>query len=741
MALSVKFALSEPSRPLAGTLPCGDRTFLPSDGAAAYPASYGFIIASRGVSRFHRGRDLARRRYVSVGYMQLFRGTVLLMACAAGLAAQSGKLTPVFDASALDPTADACVDFYQYACGTWLAKNPIPPDRPEWARFDVLEERNLTILRGILEKAAVNSPKRSPIEQKIGDYYAACMDEAAIAKKGIEPIKPELDRIAALSDKALLAEEVARLQRDGANVLFLFTSQQDFKNANAMIALADQGGLGLPERDYYLKDDQKSAETRQKYVEHVTKMFQLLGDLQERAAARAQVVMNIETALAMGSLDVVSRRDPARIYHKTQREELALSLDPSFAWPKYLASINAPAIESLNVAVPEFFKALDSLINTASLDDWKTYLTWQLVHAHAPLLSSPFVNENFDFYGKFLTGAQELRPRWKRCVQYTDGDLGEALGQKYVERTFGAEGKERTLRMVHTIENEMGKDLMALDWMSPATKQKAIEKLHAITNKIGYPDKWRDYSSVKIVRNDAVGNDERATQFEFQRQLNKIGKPVDHTEWQMTPPTVNAYYDPQMNDINFPAGILQPPLFDKNADDAVNLGAIGSIIGHELTHGFDDEGRQFDAKGNLRDWWTAQDAAEFKKRASCLVDEYSSFKAVDDVKINGQLTLGENTADYGGLRVAYMALMEDLAARTAPKVDGFTAEQRFFLAYAQSNCENESDELLRLGAQTDPHSPPKFRVNGVVQNMPEFQQAFGCRLGQPMARKPACRVW
>jgi putative endopeptidase len=681
--------------------------------------------------------------------MKYFRGAILSIACVAALMAQGGKakketganLTPVFDASALDSTANPCVDFYQYACGTWLAKNPIPRDRAEWARFDELEERNLAILREILEKAAVNSPKRSPMEQKIGDYYAACMDEAAIEKKGIEPIKPELDRIAVLSDKDALAEEVARLQRAGANVLFLFTSQQDFKNANAMIALADQGGLGLPERDYYLKDDQKSVETREKYAEHITKMFQLLGDSPERAAARAQAVMNIETALARGSLDVVSRRDPARIYHKTRREELALSLAPSFAWPKYLASINAPAIESLNVAVPEFFKALDSLINTASLEDWKTYLTWQLVHAHAPLLSSGLVNENFDFYGKFLTGAQELRPRWKRCVQFVDGDLGEALGQKYVERTFGAEGKERTLRMVHNIENEMGKDLMALDWMSPATKQKAIEKLHAITNKIGYPDKWRDYSSVKILRGDAVGNDERATQFEFQRELDKIGKPVDHTEWQMTPPTVNAYYDPQLNNINFPAGILQPPMFDKNADDAVNLGAIGSIIGHELTHGFDDEGRQFDAKGNLRDWWTAQDAAEFEKRAGCLVDEYSSFKAVDDVKVSGKLTLGENTADFGGLRVAYMALMEDLAARTRPKIDGFTSEQRFFLAYAQSNCENESDELLRLSAQTDPHSPPKFRVNGVVQNMPEFQKAFGCGLGQPTVRKPACRVW
>jgi putative endopeptidase len=681
--------------------------------------------------------------------MRILLGISLFVVCAAGMSAQENKagkgperqVTPVFDAAAMDKTADPCVDFYQYACGTWLAKNPIPADRPEFARFDELEERNLAILHDILEKASVQSPKRTALEQKIGDYYAACMSEADIEKKGIGPIKPELDRIAALANKDGLAEEVARLQRDGANVLFSFSSEQDFKNANAMIASADQGGLGLPDRDYYVKDDQKSVEARQKYLEHVTNMFELLGDSPEPASGKAQVVMSIETGLARASLDVVSRREPAKVYHKMTREQLVASLNPSFGWPVYLADVNAPAIESLNVAVPEFFKALDSLINTTSLDDWKIYLAWHLVHSQAPLLPAAFVNENFEFYGKYLTGAQELRPRWKRCVAFADGDLGEALGQKYVERTFGAEGKQRTLEMVRTIENALGKDIMQLDWMSPATKQKALEKLHAVTNKIGYPDKWRDYSSLKLVRGDAIGNSLRANEFEFHRELDKIGKPVDHTEWQMTPPTVNAYYDDQMNDINFPAGILQPPMFEKNADDAVNFGAIGAVIGHELTHGFDDEGRQFDAKGNWRAWWTEQDAQEFEKRADCLVDEYSSFKAVDDVKLNGRLTLGENTADYGGLRVAYMALLDDIAGRTLPKIDDFTPEQRFFLGYAQNNCENETDELLRLSAQTDPHAPPKFRVNGVVENMPEFQKAFSCRLGQPMVRKPACRVW
>ncbi len=681
--------------------------------------------------------------------MRFSLSTVLFAVAVTAINGQDGKVkkdpgavvTPVFDPAAIDKTVDPCVDFYQYACGTWLAKNPVPADRPEWARFDELEERNLAILRDILEKAAVESPKRTALEQKIGDYYAACMDETAIEKKGTAPLQPELARIAAVASKDALAEEVARLQRIGANVLFTFTSEQDFKNASDMIANADQGGLGLPERDYYLKDDEKSVETRQKYLEHVARMFQLLGDSAEQAAAKAQVVMTIETALARVSLDVTARREPASVYHKTPREQLTASLDPSFDWQKYMAGVDAPAIENLNVAVPEFFKGLDSLINTTSLDDWKTYFTWHLAHSEAPLLPTAFVHENFEFYGKYLTGAQELRPRWKRCVAFADNDLGEALGQKYVERTFGTEGKQRTLDMVRAIEKALGKDIMALDWMSPGTKQKAIEKLHAVTNKIGYPDKWRDYSRLKVVRGDAVGNSERANEFEFHRQLDKIGKPVDHTEWQMTPPTVNAYYDPQLNDINFPAGILQPPMFDRHADEAVNLGAIGAVIGHELTHGFDDEGRQFDAKGNWRDWWTAQDAKEFESRAECLVSEYGSFKAVGDIKLNGKLTLGENTADYGGLRVAYMALLDDIAGRTLPKVDDFTPEQRFFLGYAQSSCENETDELLRLTTQTDPHSPSKFRVNGVVQNMPEFQKAFACRLGQPMVRKPACRVW
>ena len=648
---------------------------------------------------------------------------------------------PGFDITALDTKVDPCVDFYQYVCGTWRARNPIPPDRSRWGRFDRLQERNLDTLRNILEQASIDNPKRSAIEQKIGDYYAACMDELAIDRRGIEPIEPELDRIAALQDKSELADIVAGLHGIGADVLFSFSSGQDFKNSRDVIAQADQGGLGLPERDFYLKNDAKSVEMREQYLQHVAEMFELSGESPQQAAMKAQAVMNIETALAAGSLDVVSRRDPAKVYHKIPRRELVTSLNPSFAWPKYLSATNTPPIETLNVAVPDFFTHLESLIKNTSLDDWKAYLSWHLVHSQAPLLPSPFVNENFKFFGKTLTGAKELRPRWKRCVSFVDGDLGEALGQKYVESTFGAEGKERTLQMVRGIEKSLEKDIAELSWMTPQTKQKAVAKLHAVANKIGYPDKWRDYSAVKIARGDALGNSQRASDFEFHRQLAKIGKPVDRTEWGMTPPTVNAYYNPQMNTINFPAGILQPPFFDKNMDDAVNFGAIGVVIGHELTHGFDDEGRQFDPKGNLRDWWLAKDAKEFEERTQCLANEYSGFTAVDDVKVNGRLTLGENTADNGGVRLAYMALLDDIAGKTISKIDGFTPEQRLFLGFGQVWCENVTDEAARLSALTNSHSPGKDRVNGVLQNMPEFQKAFGCRVEQPMVRRPACRLW
>ncbi len=673
--------------------------------------------------------------------MRLTSITALILGGAAFAADPKIPATPGFDIHALDTNASPCVDFYQYACGAWNARNPIPPDRSSWGRFDELFERNQIILRGILEKYSAADPKRTPLEQKIGDYYSSCMDEAGIEKAGLTPLEPQLRRIRSLKDKAALAEEIAILHLAGANALFRFSSEQDAKNSTEVIARADQGGLGLPERDYYLNEDAKSVEIRRQYLAHVQKMFALLGEPAERAAANAQIVIDIETALARASLDVVARRDPTKVYHKIRTAELAYTLNPSFGWMQYLQDIGAQHIESLNVAVPDFFKKLDGLINTTDLEDWKAYLLWHLVKSQARALPMAFVNEHFNFYGKVLTGAKELRPRWKRCVAAADGDLGEALGRKYVEQAFGADSKERVRKMVAALEQAMSRDIAGLSWMTPATKKLAQVKLQAIANKIGYPDRWRDYSALKIVRGDALGNAQRSDAFEFHRELVKIGKPVDRDEWQMTPPTVNAYYDAQMNDINFPAGFLQPPAFDKSMDDAVNFGNIGATIGHELTHGFDDEGRQFDAKGNLRDWWTAQDAREFEKRASCLVDEYSGFTAVDDLKLNGKLTLGENAADSGGLRIAYMALLDTLAGQTPPKIDGFTAEQRFFLGYGQGNCENLTDEIARLLAQTDPHSPGKYRVNGVVSNMPEFQKAFGCTAGQPMVRAKACRVW
>jgi endothelin-converting enzyme/putative endopeptidase len=469
-------------------------------------------------------------------------------------------------------------------------------------------------------------------------------------------------------------------------------------------------------------------------------MFELLGDSPENAAAGAAAVMKIETELAKGSQDRVTRRDPVQTYHKMTEHEL-FSLCPFFDWPKYFSAMGAPSIESLNVVAPNFFRQVETTLVTNNLDDLKTYLRWHVAHSAAPLLPAAFVNENFAFYGKVLTGAKELRPRWKRCVDLTDSDLGEALGQKYVDLTFGVEGKQRTLKMVHAIENALKDDIGALSWMTPATKQQALIKLAAVANKIGYPDKWRDYSSVKIERDDALGDDRRATEFEVHRQLDKIGKPVDRSEWEMTPPTVNAYYNPQMNNINFPAGILQPPFYSNHIDDAINYGAIGAVIGHELTHGFDDEGRRFDADGNLRDWWTPEDAKAFEERAECFVKEYSSFVAVDSVHVNGKLTLGENTADNGGLRLAFMALMDTLKGKTVPKIDGFSQEQRLFLGWGQIWCESRRPEMERMLATVDPHSPSRDRVNGVVSNMPEFQRAFSCKTGQPMCPASRCRVW
>ena len=657
--------------------------------------------------------------------------------------AQSGttKSGPEFSTANMNLTANPCVDFYQYACGGWMADNPIPADQSRWGTFEQLADRNRSILRGILEKASVDDPKRSPVEQKIGDFYASCMDESQIDKLGIQPLDPELKRIDAIQSKDQIVDELVHLHLIGVGVLFNFYASPDFKNSTQNIADVDQGGLGLPDRDYYFKQDAKSVQLREQYVAHVRKMLELAGEPAAKSAADADAVMHIETELAMGALDRVSRRDPNKTYHKMSIKELE-GLSPNVDWPKYFAGLGTPTFSDLNVSVPDFFKDLNQVLTSTSVADLKTYLRWHLLHSEAPLLAKPFLDENFHYYGQILTGTTQLEPRWKRCVRATDDDLGFALGQKYVEQNFPPAAKARVQGMIQEIETMLGQDIQSLDWMTAATKQQAQVKLRAVTNKIGYPDKWRDYSSVRIVRGEAVGNDERATEFEVRRDMSKIGKPVDRGEWTMTPPTVNAYYSPLQNNINFPAGILQPPFFDNRKDAAVNYGAIGSVMGHELTHGFDDQGRQFDAEGNLQNWWTPEDAAEFEKRAQCFIDEYSAFTPVDDVHLNGKLTLGENTADNGGVHLAFMALMKSLENKPQPpKIDGFTPQQRFFLGYSQVWCQNVRPEAARMRAQTDPHSDGRDRVNGVLGNSPEFREAFACHAGQPMVHAPACRVW
>ncbi len=643
----------------------------------------------------------------------------------------------------MDTSVSPCTNFYQYACGSWRAKNPIPPDQSRWGRFNQLNERNQQIARGILEKDEQSSPARSPLDQKIGDYYAACMNEALIEKLGIAPVKPLLDSVESLNSKQQLAAELVRLQPLGVRALFRFDSESDPKNAGMYMAHLAQSGLGLPDRDYYLKSDPRSLDLRTKYQEHVARMFDLFAkatNAQWDSQAKAAVVMKFETALAQSSMDRVAMRNPDNTYHPMTVNDLP-GLAPDINWQVYMEDSRAPAFQKINVAQPDFFKGMNALITTASLDDLKTYLDWQILHQAAPALSKAFQEENFQFFDKTLLGAKEMQPRWKRCEAAVDRGLGEALGQRFVEVAFSGPSKERALQMVHEIEKSMEQDIKTATWMTDATKKEALVKLQDVANKIGYPGQWRDYSSVDIKPDDYFGDREHATAFEYRRTLNKIGRPVDKNEWGMSPPTVNAYYDPSQNNINFPAGILQPPFYNAKADDAVNYGAIGVVVGHELTHGFDDEGRRYDGDGNLRDWWTADDAKNFTERAECVVNEYGTFSPVDGVNLNGKLTLGENAADNGGIHLAYMALMDHLAGKVLPKEDGFTQQQLFFLGFAQVWCENATDASARARAVTDPHSPGQFRTNGTVQNMSEFQQAFACKATDPMVSKKACRVW
>jgi putative endopeptidase len=674
-------------------------------------------------------------RSASICFCLLFAGGVFAQS------SEPAQPSARFSVEHIDKSVDPCVDFYQYACGNWLKTTQIPGDRPEWDSFSEVEEQNLAILRGILEKAAAGGADRDAIDQKIGDFYGACMDEGKVETEGISPLKPELDRIAAAKDKQALIEAIARVHLIGPTPLFNFYSSPDLHNAEMVIAYVDQGGLSLPDRNYYVKDDAKMVALRKALTDYVTSLFTLSGQSAQQAANSAQTVLRIETALAKASMDRTERRDPKTRDHKMSRDA-ALALAPNFYLSLYFKDVGAPAFSDLNVSNPEFFKQVNGVVESESLDALKTYVQWHMLSGTAKWLPKAYVEARFK-YRQALMGQAEDQPRWKKCVEATDDALGEALGQRYVERTFGAQGKQRMLTMVDALEKALDQDISTLPWMTEDTKKQAKIKLQAIRNKIGYPDVWRDYSKLQVEQGDLMGNFLRANEFESRRQIAKISKPRDRKEWDMTPPTVNAYYNGSMNEIVFPAGILQPPFFDKDMDDSVNFGTIGAVIGHELTHGFDDQGRKFDPDGNLRDWWTEQDGKEFETRASCIADEYSNFVAVDDLKLNGKLTLGENTADNGGARIALMALekMIEQSGKAPEKINGYTPEQRYFLGFGRSWCEKDRPEYSRMLVNVDPHSPGRFRTNGVVQNMPEFQKAWGCKAGQPMVKAKMCRVW
>ena len=644
--------------------------------------------------------------------------------------------------AAMDTTCKPCDDFYKYANGNWTPANPIPAAYPSWGSFTLLAEKNRDTLHHILEDAAknVSAPAGSPT-RKIGDFYTSCMDEPNIESAGVTPLVPEMSRIDKIADLAGLQSEIARLQARGVRVLFAFGSAQDRKDSTQVIGFAAQGGLGLPDRDYYTKTDDKSKLLRDQYVAHVAKMFALLGDDAARADNEAATVLQIEKKLAEVSMTRVERRDPDATYHRMTPAELK-TLTPDFSWTGYFREIGAPGIAAVNVAQPEFFKKVDNYLSTIPLADWKVYLRWHLIDAAAPGLSSKFVDEDFNFGGRILQGTTEILPRWQRCVRSTDQELGEALGEVYVQKAFSPEAKARAQQMVHNLIAALREDISTLSWMGPDTRKAAIAKLDAFAPKIGYPDKWRDYSAYRVDRRSYFQNVLEGNRFEFDRNLAQIGKPVDRAEWGMTPPTVNAYYNSSLNEIVFPAGILQPPFFDPLADDAANYGGIGAVIGHEMTHGFDDQGRKFDAQGNLKNWWTPDDLKNYTQRADCVEKQFDAYVVQGNLHENGKLVLGESIADLGGLSIAYKALQISLRGKQHPApIDGLTAEQRFFVAWAQVWAQNNRPEYERLIINTNPHPLGPFRAIGAPSNIPAFAEAFSCHGGDTMVRAERCQIW
>src|SRR6202790_1322540 len=681
---------------------------------------------------------------------RFLRGVVYAaLVCVAWLSILSGKLRAKEAADApwgfaltnLDTTCKPCDDFYEFAMGGWMKANPIPAEYATWGTFTTLRDTNLAAMRTILDAAAKSNADAGSNEQKIGAFYASCMDTAALETAGLKPIEGELAVVNGVTDRKSLDATIAQLQREGSNAVFRFGSGQDIKDSTRVIAIASQGGLGMPDRDYYLRDDEKSKQLRADYEKHIAKMLELAGDPADKAEAEAKTIMGIETALAKASKTRVELRDPEKNYNLMAISEMK-TVTPDWSWEGYLKAVGAPPVEQVNMRQPEFFKEMNQELDSVSLNDWKTYLRWHVIHENAPALPEKFVEENFDFYDRKLSGTKEILPRWKRCVQSTDRSLGEALGQVYVEKYFPPAAKARAREMVNNLLAALRADIPTLSWMDAETKKEALAKLEAFNVKIGYPDKWRDYAKLAIDRGSYAGNVPRSGEFETTRQIAKIGKPVDRTEWGMTPPTVNAYYNQSMNEIVFPAGILQPPFFDPTADDAVNYGAIGAVIGHEITHGFDDQGSRSDGDGNLKNWWTADDRAKFTARTDKLVKQYDDCVAVDDLHQNGRLVLGESIADLGGLTIAYAAYEKSIDGKPRPAAkDGFTPEQRFFLGWAQVWGANERLEYARLLANTNPHPLPRFRVNGPLSNIAEFAKAFACKKGDPMVRETQCKIW